>query len=317
VNVISSTYKRDRGLDFKQSFTLNFHYQLKSIGGINPKAAMLDIMANMLQLTYNNAAFWGGANRYFANKPAFPFLGGADGMNAWYRGEPVKFLDSMGSQIKDVASQISGFFTDLMADPISALKQIATGGITTAMKTMGRGRAPDLVAMKALLTGEPVGEWHMVIGNPYSPTMMIGNLICTGAKFQFNDILGADNFPTELKVTISVEHGRPRDKGDIESMFNAGEGRIYYAPMGKDNVFASSSQKNSTNDTLGGDSGSSQQIESTRDPAYNRSRNAGNRKSTTQKPGVVFDEATKQVYETGHDLALKMGLMSAGVTKLK
>jgi hypothetical protein len=324
VNVIASTFKRDRGLDFKQSFSLNFHYELKSIGSINPKAAMLDIMSNMLQLTYNNAAFWGGANRYFGNKPVFPFLGGRDGMNAWYRGEPTQFLNAVGSQIKKVANEISGFFTDLMSDPVSALKQLATNGISTVMKVMGRGRAPDIVAMKALLTGEPVGEWHLVVGNPYSPTLMVGNLICTGAKFQFNDTLGADNFPTELKVTIQMEHGRPRDKGDIESMFNAGEGRIYYAPMGKDNLFKSSAEQNSTNDTTGGKSGIGQQIEVSRDNAYvsaRRSRMSQNQNALKNSPGTQeFDKlvgSLGSIIETGHDLAMKMGLMSAGESKLK
>ncbi len=90
----------------------------------------------------------------------------------------------------------------------------------------------------------------MVVGNPYKPISMIGNLICTETKFQFNDVIGADNFPTELKVTITLEHGRPRDAGDIQSMFNDGQGRIYYPPKDfGDALNASSSTKNSTNDT--------------------------------------------------------------------
>lgn len=319
VNVIASTYKRDRGLDFKQTFTLNFHYELKSIGSINPKAAMLDIMSNMLQLTYNNAAFWGGANRYFGNKPVFPFLGGKSGMNAWYRGDPVGFTSAVAKQISEVGKEIGNFFTDLMADPVSALKAIAGNGISTAMKVMGRGRAPDIVAMKALLTGEPVGEWHMVVGNPYSPTLMVGNLICTGAKFQFNDTLGADNFPTELKVAITMEHGRPRDKGDIESMFNMGEGRIYYSPMGKENLFASSAEKNSTNDTTGGANGTGTQIETPKERGNMRKGSV--RTKGTGSPGTTqVDQIISNlggIVETGHGLAMKMGLMSAGEPKLK
>ena len=318
VNVIAKAYKRDRGLDFKQSFTLNFQYELKSIGGINPKAAMLDIMSNMLQLTYNNAAFWGGANRYFANKPVFPFLGGKSGMNTWYRGDPVGFTKAVSDQIKNVSSEIGNFFTDIMADPVSALKAIAGNGISTAMKVIGRGRAPDIVGMKALLTGEPIGEWHMVVGNPYSPILMVGNLICTGAKFQFNDVLGADNFPTELKVAITIEHGRPRDKGDIESMFNTGEGRIYYAPMGKHNLFASAAQKNSTNDTTGGNMGTSKQLENSKS---RNTRRGVVRSKTVQNPGTTqIDEITKNLggmLSTGHELAMKMGLMSAGEPKLR
>jgi hypothetical protein len=250
VNVIEKTYKRDRGLDYKQSMTINFEYELKSIGSINPKAAMLDLMSNMLALTYNNAAFWGGANRYFPQKPTYPFLGGKEGMNAWYRGEPAQFAKAVGKQMMGAGSAIADTLAKLAEDPIGELKRLAGGAAKLGMIQMGKGRAPAIVAMKALLTGEPIGEWHMVIGNPYKPIAKIGNLICTESKFQFNDIIGADNFPTELKVSITVEHGRPRDAGDIQSMFNEGQGRIYYPPKGLGEVLnASSSTENSRNDT--------------------------------------------------------------------
>jgi hypothetical protein len=250
VNAIAKTYKRDRGLDFKQAMTINFEYSLKSIGNINPKAAMLDLMSNMLALTYNNATFWGGANRYFPQKPTYPFLGGKEGMNAWYRGQPAEFAKSVGKQMTSASKTLGSVLAKLAADPIGTLKDLAAGGAKLGMIAMNKGRAPDIVAMKALLTGEPIGEWHMVIGNPYKPIAKIGNLICTESKFQFNDVIGADNFPTELKVSITVEHGRPRDAGDIQSMFNDGQGRIYYPPKGfGDKLNKSSSTQNSTNDT--------------------------------------------------------------------
>ena len=250
VNVISSVYKRDRGLDYKNTMTINFHYSLKSIGNINPKAAMLDLMANLLALTYNNAAFWGGANRYFPNKPTYPFLGGKDGMNAWYRGEPATFAKAVGAQISSSKNAISDILGKLASDPISTLKNIAAGAAKLGMIELEKGRAPSIVAIKALLTGEPIGEWHMVVGNPYNPIAKIGNLICTESKFKFNDTIGADDFPTELSVAITVEHGRPRDKGDIESIFNRGQGRIYYPPSGSLDVLnQTSATRNSTNDT--------------------------------------------------------------------
>lgn len=342
VNVIGKTYKRDRGIDFKQSFNINFHYALKSISGINPKAAMLDIMNNMLQLTYNNAAFWGGANRYFAQKPVYPFLGGRDGMNAWYRGDPVGFTKSVVTQLNadgGTLSLIGNFFESLSADPVAALKGLLAKGTSMGMKIIGKGRAPDIVGMKALLTGEPIGEWHMVIGNPYSPILQIGNLICTGAKFKFNDVLGADNFPTELKVTIALEHGRPRDMGDIASMFNEGEGRMYFAPMGKAELFVSTSLQNSKNDNSYSksqrDAGSNRQIENAY-PLYKdvetKSKTNDDGSNNTRKtrsyvqPGSAKIGASSEIDQiiaaiqfpfqdgqNGHALAIKMGLASSGV----
>ena len=250
VNVISKTFKRERGLEYKQTMSLTFEYSLKSIGNINPKAAMLDLMSNLLALTYNNAAFWGGANRYFPQKPTYPFLGGKNGMNAWYKGDPVGFTKSVGSQVSSAGAAFMDLIGKLAEDPIATLKSIATGAAKLGMMEMGKGRAPNILAIKSLLTGEPIGEWHVVIGNPFAPIAKIGNLICTESKFQFNDIIGADNFPTELKVTITVEHGRPRDAGDIQSIFNEGQGRIYYPSKGSLDVLnASSATEDSKNDT--------------------------------------------------------------------
>lgn len=325
VNVIASTFKRDRGLEFKQSFTLNFEYSLKSIANINPKAAMLDIMANMLTLTYNNAAFWGGANRYFAQKPVIPFLGGPGGMNAWYKGDPVGFSRHVGKAIAGAAKELSDLFADLLSDPIESLKKLAGGAPGLAMKLLGRGRAPDIVAFKALLTGEPIGEWHMVVGNPYSPILRVGNLICTGAKFQFNDTIGADNFPTELKVAISLEHGRPRDQGDIESMFNDGNGRIYYAPASIKDAFKSGAMKNSNISNSDPRYKGGGQLESPRQtgrigntPIYTSQnftgpllplgKGTGNENTLAQ----IVDNMTYAFHGNGHDLAVKMGLASGG-----
>lgn len=89
------------------------------------------------------------------------------------------------------------------------------------------GTYPYLTGMKALFTGQPVGDWHLTIGNPMNPIAMIGNLICDNVEVQFGDELGPDDFPLEFTVTISLKHGMPRDRDSIEAMFNRGAGRIY------------------------------------------------------------------------------------------
>ena len=165
VNVINKTYKRDRGLDFKQTLNLNFEYSLKSIGSINPKAAMLDLMSNLLALTYNNAAFWGGANRYFPNKPTYPFLGGPEGMNAWYRGQPVTFAKAVGKQVSTGMKGFGDILSKLAEDPISTLKGLAAGAAKLGMIEMGKGRAPSIVGFKASYRR---ASWRMAHGSWYT-----------------------------------------------------------------------------------------------------------------------------------------------------
>ena len=102
----------------------------------------------------------------------------------------------------------------------------------------------QITGLHSLLTGKEVGEWHLTVGNPMTPIMMIGNLICTGVTLDFNDEMGPDDFPTEIKATITLEHGMPRDRTRIESMFNRGRGRIYSLPKGYESGLSSNSQSN-------------------------------------------------------------------------
>ena len=59
---------------------------------------------------------------------------------------------------------------------------------------------------------------------------MIGNLICKSVAVEFSDQLDQNDFPISMKVTYTLEHGMPRDRDAIESMFNRGNGRIYVLP---------------------------------------------------------------------------------------
>jgi hypothetical protein len=234
VNVIHKTMARDRGMDFDQDFTITFNYEAKSIGGVNPKIAMLDILANMLSLTYNNAKFWGGAIRYFPQHPRVAFLGD---QKKFYSGDVGGYIDSVMGDLGKLGGNIGNVLKDLMANPIEALKKLAFQGGKMAMNNKAAQDRPQIISMKSLLTGAPMGEWHLCVGNPMNPIAMIGNLVCDKVDVEFGDELGADDFPTKVKFTIHLKHGKPRDKGDIESMFNLGNGRLYYGKLGGDHNF--------------------------------------------------------------------------------
>ena len=63
-----------------------------------------------------------------------------------------------------------------------------------------------------------------------NPILVCGNLCLETSKFEFEGPLGYEGFPTKLKMTVALKPGRPRDKSEIESMFNAGRGRMYLQP---------------------------------------------------------------------------------------
>ena len=248
VNRINSVKKREPGIDYQNNISLNFDYVARPIGGINTKAALLDIMSNFLVIGSATAVFWGGQHRFLGDPQKYPFIGGDKGIQQWYRGDPVgwgetsitRFTDSFADVGDGVISFAKNFFNTILSggskDAFGGLKSLFSGNNVggNALKAIAAskstGQVPYLSGLKALLIGEPVGEWHLTVGNPLNPIAMIGNLICTGIEVEFGNELGPDDFPLEMRVKVNLEHGMARDRDAIQSIFNRGMGRIYDLP---------------------------------------------------------------------------------------
>ncbi len=230
VNVVTKTHMRERGMEFGNEITVNFHYKLNSYDRISPKVAMLDIISNFLLLTYSNAKFWGGATRYFPKANKVGFLGD---QSKFYAGDYDGYFGSVTTQMSGLFKGGMDFLNKLMSNPADALQSLVKGGLNLGMGNLASKSRPTMLSIRSLLTGEPIGEWHLTVGNPLNPIAVIGNLILKDTSLEFSEKLGAEDFPTEVMFTVKLDHGKPRDKGDIESMLNLGSGRMYYSTLGQ------------------------------------------------------------------------------------
>lgn len=227
VDVIKDTYVRaEEGLQFDQKFTITFDYELRSYNGINGRQAMLDLLSNILNVTYTTGTFWGGGyrgvgahqNNIFANMKIFKTSGGASA-----------FLDSFSEDVTTATKgfrdymqkQHGGSWWTMIKSTLNQLGGMATAGL---LNKMGR---PNKVALNSLLSPAPVGFWHLTIGNPHHPIMSVGNLVLKGTQIEHYGPLGLDDFPTGIKVTCELERGKPRDIRDIEKLYMHGNDRIY------------------------------------------------------------------------------------------
>ena len=263
VNVIMNTYRRTRGLEFTQDgLKIKFDYVARPIAGINSKAVLLDLMSNILILTYSSGSWFGGMWKYRSENPAlYPWKYG-DTMNKLYRGEILgedgavmsltKHIfsdgkDYLASFLPDAAKFISGLFKgaiDKIYGTITGKEEDKQRASEEFQSMLGTGTAkaiqkviaakaikgatiPYIQNQRALLTGEPVGDWHLTIGNPLNPIAMIGNLVVKNVSIKWSDELGPDDFPIGFTAEITLDHGLGRDRDAIESMFNRGFGRIY------------------------------------------------------------------------------------------
>ena len=163
----------------------------------------------------------------FANLPIF------QAADAGKLNDPQAVVNALIDSIKAGASALSkGFEGESTREKlVSALKEIGAMLLGDALNKLGR---PQKFALGSLLSGAPVGCWHLTVGNPKAPILEIGNLICTNTEIEHYGPLGLDDFPTGIRVRVTLEHASPRDIMGIEQMYNRGDTRLY-TPMG-DNV---------------------------------------------------------------------------------
>ena len=219
IDVVKEIMTRDVGVTFEQNITLKFRYAVRSYDGISTKVAFLDIMGNMLNMVTNKAPFWGGAVR---------FTGG--GGHSGPLGDPKKLKNG----------DIDGFLKSFIGDITDKLSKPFEGGILNGLKTiagnigakfLGGGLdklgRPEMFSLHSLLTANPTGEWHLTVGNPFNPTMMIGNLIMEDASWGFEGPFTADDVPSYVTLEVKLKHAMPRDKYGIQRMFHFGTTRFY------------------------------------------------------------------------------------------
>jgi hypothetical protein len=246
VNTVNQMMIRSQGFNGGfDPFSLDFHYNLTSVGRINSKILFLDLMTNLLSIGSDYGQFLSPELRLSQTSVGLGFPGGPAGY-AKSIVDPIQYIrdtvskmlskDNVDRQLeneKGLTSQVQKIAEEVKAfanDPSKGL-----GPDSTLMKSISV-MLSDAFLKKVyfspiMLSGYPTGDWHMVVGNPLNPIAMIGNLVCTNVKISFGDDLGPDDFPTELKASYQLQPGRQRHRGDYESMFNRGSGRLYLGQL--------------------------------------------------------------------------------------
>ena len=250
-NTIQSMHMYEGNLEFKHEFTLVFSYKLRSYQNINPKSAMLDLLANVFATTYTRGNFWGGRQEIIGAQPnktgwnkaeqlmkkGEDIIGGLFGalMNGTF--DISSILGAISNYAGKMWSGIMSEGTKFMNDPRGTLQEYFKTclkvdkkyGFSDAAKGLLKNQLgrPEIYAFQSLLDGSNTGLWHVTIGNPLNPIASIGNLIITDTQVQQFGPLGIDDFPTELKVTVTLKHARPRDSVAMERMYTKGVAAIY------------------------------------------------------------------------------------------
>ena len=245
-DTVQDTHIYEGKLKFTHEFTLTFNYEMRAYDNINPRAAFMDLLANVQVVTYREGSFWGGQRQLngASSNPAGWAKANAFIDKAWDKlGGFCEGLLTGNVDWQSVWGSISNAF-GAAGQMLNEAKEIATDPnkraetgqkIVNKWKSSGMGDAfkgmlknklgrPAMYAWDSLLKGDPVGFHHVTIGNPRSPILSIGNLIITNTSVQHYGPLGIDDFPTGLKVTVNLKHAKSRDAIEIQQMYTGGTG---------------------------------------------------------------------------------------------
>jgi len=255
-NVLRTAKMREvnsQGLKSEMSFSLETSYEQKYINGIDPGAAMLDIVTNLLKMGTSDQkfvlsdsdalrslfnqlnskqqtvdawfkiiekfikAFITGITDFIKNMKAVGETGGSTSENQGETNDDQQSgqeNDSGVPALPDIGA-ISGF-----SNFISGLSQSILAG------TIQKYRWP-LKGSIALMSGINTTPWHLTIGNPYSPIINTGNILVSNVDLKMSNDLGFNDMPVRIDVTISASLARPLGKQEIEKLFNNGYKRNY------------------------------------------------------------------------------------------
>lgn len=244
VNVIHQSTRRERGMQdgWNTPFTIAFHYSFRSFSGLSPKIVALDLISSFLNLTYNDAQFLGQLGRYFPRTgvkfdPSTTELIG-DILTKWATSfesgsgaDMMKLASTVIDQIKAAADQGISMMKDAGNGDLTKIKEAGSNVAQTIAISALAESVPTLISVRSALSDRPVGEWHLVVGNPLNPIMTMGDMICTSCDMAFDEEMGPDDFPTGVTFTVGLQQGKPRDKVAIERIFNLGETKMMHSKL--------------------------------------------------------------------------------------
>jgi hypothetical protein len=233
-----------QGVLSKFDFNMETVYEQKYIGGIDPGAAMNDILENALTMGTSNMRFLGKAGNAISRK-----INEANNNPS----NPEGWKQLMELTIRTVIKSLNSIITDTIkkeeAKPVeeapadteqrkkSKVQETAEGqqqrlGIVQSFisvvlaSTIARYQWPIRGALNQL-TGEAATPWHLTIGNPYAPLLSMNNIKVTSLDVTMGNELSYNDMSRYMTIKVNLEQGRNIGKQEIENMFGIEYKRQY------------------------------------------------------------------------------------------
>lgn len=219
------------GLESTVTVTFETTYLFQEINGVDAKAAMLDIIGNILVMGTSPERFYvtGTASHQLQTLINEFKNGNVGGLFNSIKEGITEVINEAIDKIAKVAQEAADASTD-GDNNTSALSTVLdkVGNMASDfMKSRYSRYKWQLTGLLGTMTGMETAPWHITIGNPKAPWFTCGNMVITSVELIPNDVLGYNDYFTELTVKINLKQGRSMGLTGLSNMFNNGRGRIY------------------------------------------------------------------------------------------
>lgn len=219
------------GLESSVSVTFETTYLFQEINGVDAKAAMLDIIGNILVMGTSPERFYvtGSASHQLQTLINEFKNGNVGGLFNSIKEGITEVITEAIDKIATVAKEAADASTD-GDNNTSALSTVLdkVGDMASDfMKSRYSRYKWQLTGLLGTMAGMETAPWHITIGNPKAPWFTSGNMVISSVELIPNDVLGYNDYFTELTVKISLKQGRSMGLTGLSNMFNNGRGRIY------------------------------------------------------------------------------------------
>lgn len=228
--------KLSSGLQSKININFEATYLFQEINGVDAKAAMLDIIGNILEMGTSREVFFLGKD---GQEMLQSFMDAGDGKKSLDEvftklkdGLTEVFvsiihkLSYIGNQIVDAAEN-----SESASEVVSSTKDIFLEELESLFYSAFHTRYAryrwKFKGLMGAMAGTNTAPWHVTIGNPKAPWLTCGNMVVKKVELIPNTTLGYNDFFTELTVKIQLESGRSMGSDGLSKIFNNGRGRIY------------------------------------------------------------------------------------------
>lgn len=222
---LSTGLESNIDIDFETTFTMH------EILGVDAKAAMLDIIANITKMGTSNARFLTGNSGTLGRIFNELKNGDISGLITSFTEALTEMVSMLSDKITKTIEQVKSLSDKQKGQfAIDAVSSAIEGLTDTIIKNRFSRYKWKLIGAVSAMTGSHTAPWHISIGNPKFPWFVCGNLVAESTEIIPGGELGYNDMFTELTVRMKLRSGRPMGSSEIQQLFNSGIGRIYDTP---------------------------------------------------------------------------------------